>query len=384
MNILMTLSNPFTHDPRVYNEAKSLLNAGHTVTVFAWDRHHKSKKIETKDGIKIVRSYNNKIMDLLPYDIFKLYFWWKKAYHEVSELHDKNHFDVIHCHNLDTLPIALKLKKKFDFPVIYDAHEIWGYMVGLDFPNPIVHFFLYLEKRMIRHIDYIITVNDLLKEYFEKLSHKPVNIIMNAKRKKYEQYQPPSNDKFTVVYQGTLDSSRNLEELIKSVSDLKDVQCIIGGIGHDKSYVDRIMKSCKESENCTFLGKIPMDKVIPNTRKADLVYLVVSTKAPKIKWPVDVDFPPRFGLANKFFEALTAGRPILASTNTYNGIIVDKLGCGILTECNVKDIKNKIGYLKENKNLCEKMGRAAFEAGKKWYNWEYQEKKLLEVYTSIQ
>ena len=379
----MILSNQFTHDPRVYNEAKSLINDGHEITVFAWDRERKSKKVENKDGIQIVRSCNNKIMDFFPYDILKLFFWWKKGYFELVELHRKKQFEVIHCHNLDTLPIALKLKKKYGLPIIYDAHEIWGYMVGLDFPNPIVHFFLHWEKRLIKQVDFIITVNDLLKEYFEKLSNKSVRVIMNAKRNKYEIYESPSNDEFTVIYQGTLDSSRNLELLIKSVSGLKDVRCIIGGIGHNKEFVDRIVSLCKESNNCIFLGKIPMDEVIPNTRNSNLVYLVVSTKAPKIKWPVDIDFPPRFGLANKFFEALTAGRPILASTKTYNGILVEKLGCGVLTECDEKEIRNKILYLKERRDICEKMGKAAFDAGKNRFNWEFQEEKLLEIYKNI-
>ena len=33
--VLMTLSNPFTHDHRVYNEAKLLVKVGHNVTVLA-------------------------------------------------------------------------------------------------------------------------------------------------------------------------------------------------------------------------------------------------------------------------------------------------------------------------------------------------------------
>lgn len=45
MNSLMTLSNPFTHDPRVYNEAKSLVKAGHEVTVIAWDKNGISRRI---------------------------------------------------------------------------------------------------------------------------------------------------------------------------------------------------------------------------------------------------------------------------------------------------------------------------------------------------
>ena len=129
MNILMILSNPFTHDPRVHNEAKSLIKVGHDVTILAWDKKGNNKPEEEKDKIKIIRSFNSKFMNLLPYDIFRLHHWWKKGYKDALKLFQKQDFDVIHCHNLDTLPIGIKLKKKMGLPLIYDAHELWENMV---------------------------------------------------------------------------------------------------------------------------------------------------------------------------------------------------------------------------------------------------------------
>ena len=79
MNILMILANPFTHDPRVYNEAMALIKAGHEVTVLAWDRKKEYPLKETKEGINIARVYNTKFMDFLPYDIFRLHFWWNEG-----------------------------------------------------------------------------------------------------------------------------------------------------------------------------------------------------------------------------------------------------------------------------------------------------------------
>jgi hypothetical protein len=79
MKILMFLDNPFTHDPRVYNEAKSLVMAGHSVTVLAWDRKKQNPLKETKEAINVVRIRNTKFMDFLPYDIFRLHFWWNEG-----------------------------------------------------------------------------------------------------------------------------------------------------------------------------------------------------------------------------------------------------------------------------------------------------------------
>ena len=52
MNVLMTLINPFTNDPRVYSEAKSLIKAGHKVTILARDIKKENPINEIKDGIR--------------------------------------------------------------------------------------------------------------------------------------------------------------------------------------------------------------------------------------------------------------------------------------------------------------------------------------------
>ena len=135
MNILMTLANPFTHDPRVYMEARSLIKAGHKVTVLAWDRIGNSPPYEVKDGIEIVRSYNTRLINFARYDIFKMYLWWNKGYRDALKLFKKKKFDIIHSHDLSSLKIGINLKKKYNLPLIYDAHEIFGYMIALDVPK---------------------------------------------------------------------------------------------------------------------------------------------------------------------------------------------------------------------------------------------------------
>ena len=55
MNVLMFVSNPFTNDPRVYAEAKSLVQAGGRVTVVACDSKREYPPRQTWDGIDIVR-----------------------------------------------------------------------------------------------------------------------------------------------------------------------------------------------------------------------------------------------------------------------------------------------------------------------------------------
>jgi glycosyltransferase involved in cell wall biosynthesis len=46
-------------------------------------------------------------------------------------------------------------------------------------------------------------------------------------------------------------------------------------------------------------------------------------------------------------------------------------------------VKEAIIKLRDNSDLCEKLGRNALNAAKKQYNWENEKKNLLKVYEEI-
>jgi len=373
MKILMILSNPFTHDSRVYNEAKTLIKAGYDVTVLAWDRKRENLLNEEKEGIHIVRSYNTKLMNILPYDIFRLHFWWKKGYIDALGLFEKKPFDVVHCHNLDTLPIGIKLKRKFGIQLVYDAHEIWGYMVARDIPKWWSNYYLWKERQLIKHVDKVITVNEPLKKYFCRITNKTITIIMNCKNLEQTDYIHPKNSKLTLLYIGTLSKSRFLLELVDVVKDLKDVQCIIGGIGSKINYVNDLKEKCSKTSNVKFIGKVPMEEVLPMTKKVDVI---ICMTAPN-------DLNNSRALANKQFEAMVCGRPIICTKNTYPGEFTDKEKCGLVVEYTKENLKNAIKRLRDEDDLREQLGKNALKTAIKEYNWEKQEEKLLELYKDL-
>jgi hypothetical protein len=53
MKVLMFISNPFISDPRVYNEAGSLVQAGYEVTVIAHDWWRQNSERDNWDGIEV-------------------------------------------------------------------------------------------------------------------------------------------------------------------------------------------------------------------------------------------------------------------------------------------------------------------------------------------
>ena len=373
MKILMSLANPFTHDPRVYNEARALFKAGHEVTVLAWDRKKQYPLKEKKEGINVVRIINTKFMDFLPYDIFRLHFWWNEGVKKALELQKKNPFDVVHCHDLSALPIGVKLKKKLGLPLIYDAHEIWGYMVARDLPKWWANYYLWKEEHIIKYADKIITVNEPLKKYFTKIVNIPISIIMNCKPLQGTKYGPPNNDEFTLLYIGTLGKSRFLLELVDVVKELPNVYCIIGGTGSKPNYVNVLKDKCAKAQNVDFIGRVPMDEVLPMTKKADAVVCMTSPD----------DLNNSRALANKQFEAIVCGRPIICTKGTYPGEFTEKKNVGLMVEYNKEALKYGIIRLRDNKALCKELGENALKVAIAEYNWEKQEEKLVGVYEDI-
>lgn len=377
LNILMLLSNPFTNDARVYNEASSLIQSGHKVTVVAWDRGKSNNRRQNWDGIDVVRvrtclpaKYG---LGIWPWHVFHLLFWQWRAYSKALSINKEARFDVTHCHDLDTLPVGIRLKSKFGLPLIYDAHEIYALMATDVAPRWLGSMLSRLERSFIGRTDKLITVSEATKGYFEAIVHKPVSVVMNCVPLSDKKYQPPEKQgTFSLVYIGLLDKTRSIPLLIDVVNRLPRVNCTIGGFGRPQ-YVEAIKEKCSKSANITFVGKVPLNQVIRMTKKADCSFLMLNPGHPY----------GQFALGNKQFEAMVCGRPIICTKGTYSGDLTEQETVGLAIECTEEALKQAIIRLRDDPELREKLGRNALRAAITQYNWHIQEKRLLEVYNSI-
>jgi glycosyltransferase involved in cell wall biosynthesis len=377
MNVLMFVSNPFTNDPRVYAEAKSLVKAGHEVTVIAWDREKQNPPKQNWDGIEVVRTSTRLGLKYgfasWLWNSCNLLLWQRQAYRLALILHKERCFGVIHCHDFDTLAIGIRLKRKLRSPLIYDAHEIYGYMVARSLPRWIANMLLWLEKRLVTKTDRIINVHEAQNIYFSKITDRPISIIMNCKPLQSLQYQPPNNEDFTVLYIGSLHQGRAILMLVQAGKELPGVRCLIGGVGLP-THVQAIKEACTKTSNITFLGKILFNEVIPMTMEADCIFFMVNPE----------DLNNKIALANKQFEAMVCGRPTICTKGTYSGEVAEREEVGLAVEYNEEALKQAIIRLRDSPGLREKLGRNALKAAITKYNWQKEEKKLLELYESLQ
>jgi len=372
MKVLMILSNPLMVDPRVYKEAKTLVEEGYGVTVIVWDRHQEHELETTLDGIKIIRIHNKGLMRILPNDIFRNPLWWRMAYRKGLELYNSGYkFDVIHCHDLDTLQAGVWLKKKLGIKLIYDAHELWGYLIKGNVPEFIVKKAFNMEKKLTTRVDHIITVSKPFKEYFHSISQKPVTLVMNCKDLVYASYTPLDNDIFTLLYIGGMKKRRFFPQIIDIVGNIDNMRLLLGGKKEDLYF--EMEKYSQKYDNIEFIGTVPSNEIIPLTRNADATFIIAD--------PTSIHYQNT--LFNKQFEAMVCGRPIIVTKGIYAAKMTEELKCGLTVEYNKKSIKEAIIKLRDNPQLREKLGKNAFEAAKKRYNWEMEKEKLLGVYGEV-
>jgi len=359
-------------DPRVHKEAKALLDSGHEVTVIVWDRKKAYPPEDFVDGIRLIRIHNTGLLKILPNDLLRNPIWWRKAYQNGKKLYSNGFkFDAVHCHDLDTLQAGVWLKDKLDVKLVYDAHELWGHLIEKDVPGIIVKKTFSMEKKLAKKVDQIITVSKPFVKYFNKISDKPVTLVMNCKDLNYKTFEPPDTEVFTLLYIGGMKKKRFFPEIIDIVGNLENTRLTLAGKTEDLYF--QMKEYSKKYTNIKFLGTVPTEEILPLTHSTNATFIIVDPSSKHYQKT----------LFNKQFEAMVCGRPIITTKNTFAGKMTDELECGLTIDYNKDAVRKAIIQLRDNPTLAQKLGKNALKAAKDHYNWENEKDKLLNVYEEI-
>ena len=366
MRILMFVSNDVVHDPRVLKEARALIGAGHEVTAIGWDRSGSLPEKDERQGLRIHRVKTRGSMRLLAKDLFRNPVWWRRAERIARGLE----FDAIHCHDLDTLPIGVRLKKRTGLPLVYDAHEVFGYMIEADVPRFVVEYTFRLERRLAPAADRVIAVNEAVKQYIDSATGGDALIVMNCMEIESDSYREPPGPPFTVIYLGTLHKSRFILPAIEVVAEMPEVKLIIGGA---KQLTPAVKEMCARQPNTVFVGMVPNVDVIPMTLASHAV-LTMFDPTHRIN---------QVGLPNKIFEAMATGRPSIVTEGLMMAELVNREGCGLAVPYSKGGLREAIGRLRDDPGFAERLGRNGLAAAKREYNWPHEAAKLIAVYDGL-
>lgn len=379
--------DPFVH-PRVYKEARSLIENGYNVTVICWCRSNKKfPKTEKYNGINVIRIFQKESFKSTTFFLRFLFYCNFIIKSLIISFNLKA--DIIHCNDLDTLIIGVMLKILIKKPLVFDSFEEYPLMWSAMHPNSKIMIFLLrlLEKYLIKFTDSVIIAEQLYADNIEKKYKIIPHLICNFPDLKYFNQ---SLDGFSII------------EKFKLKHNI--IISTIGGIGDNRATFE-LLEAVKyvncEKVKFVFIGKsTPIltkrilskinalnieDKVIlilDGIKYEDIPkYYKVSDISMALLYPIPTYIT---SVPTKFYESLAVGVPVIAADTPPIKEIINKYQVGLYVNSkDVKDISSKLNYLIKNKQLRQSMGNNGIIVAQQRFNWSISENELLKVYEEL-
>lgn len=226
--------------------------------------------------------------------------------------------DVVHCHDIWSLPSGAAIRKKTGVPLIWDAHEIYEEVAQGDRRHA-AHC-RKLMKRYESQIDYFITINESIASFYK--SHYPqlpsATVVKNA-----TVYTPgvgydgrlhkaaglPSTQKIA-LYQGGFAEKRGLRTLVEAARYLHQDWTLVmmgwGTLEHELKAlrdVPQLGTAARNTPHVVFLPAVP---------QSELIYWTAGGTVGLIPYE-NVGLNHLYCTPNKLWEYPAATVPILCS-----------------------------------------------------------------------
>ncbi|HRW63160.1 MAG TPA: glycosyltransferase [Bacteroidales bacterium] len=360
--IFVAVTNDLVCDNRVHKVACTLLTSGAQVTLIGrikYDKnplkqrpyHTKRFRLLFKRGAMFYFEYNFRLF------LFLLF----------------NRFNIIVANDLDTLPacfIASRLKYK---KLVYDSHEYYTEvpeLVNRKFPKKV---WLFIEKLFVPHIKLAYTVSGSIADTYNLLYGINIKVIRNVPyclNNKSENNFTEGKEK-VILYQGSLNIGRGLEQLIDAMEFVKGAKLKIIGDGDIKQQLTDRVKNKNLEHKVEIINRIPFDELAYETSRADL----------GIALEENLGLNYYFALPNKLFDYIQAGVPVLVSPFPEMQKIVRKYDVGTVYEHkSPESLAIKINEIFELKNRYQKWKSNTQKAALDLC-WEKEQKELIEIYS---
>ncbi|PEH49538.1 glycosyltransferase family 4 protein [Enterococcus faecium] len=376
---------------RSFEIAKQMILNGHAVTMVTTDafiseeipeKEYRNYSVYCIEGINVI-AQKNKYSNHMSYcrRAFSFIKFITFAFKQLKIVSS----DIIYATStpltimLPTLIIHY-LKKK---PFIFEVRDLWPdapiEMQLLKF-KPLIGLLKQLELLSYKKAKHIIALSEGMKKGIvdkniskEKITvaenlcdfnlFSPSNIHEDYKQKLTQQYE--LEEKFIVLHLGAMGVANGLDYLIQAAEKLNkmginEIEFVIGGDGKTKAKLEEECRT-RNIKNVTFLGYIPR-KMVPTV--TDIANITITCFK---NIPILATNSP-----NKFFDSLTAGKPVIVNSNGWTKNVVEKENVGFYVngsepEDLVKlllDLKNRKDELKLMEKHIKNFAQENYEVSK--------------------
>ncbi len=281
----------------------------------------------------------------------------------------KEKFDIVIAHESSHLPFLIRLKKKFSFKLIYNAHEYHP----LEFDSNAAwlasfgryHYKVYQDN--INQVDLLINVCDGIAEKCEKEFGVKSLVIPNAAFYKDIEIHVNQDYPIKLIYHGAVMINRKIEDMIKVMVILGanytlDIMAVIPET--QKEYREMLDKLAQEAGNVFFKSPVSFDEIIPTINRYDIGLYLLNPK----------NFNDTMSLPNKLFEYIQGRLALVISPSPEMKKIVEKYQLGLVgDDFSPENLATKIKQLSREDILTYKANaaKAALHENAAFYNAKY-------------
>lgn len=367
----MLLANPYRPDPRVQLEAKALAEAGHRVTVLAWSRDTGQRESARDGAVEVVRIGPRCPFRSAARMLTRLPRYWLAA----MRLSRGVDFDIVHCHDLDTLPAGLLIGLVRRKPVLYDAHELYAAMVKDDV-GLLYRPLRALESWLVRRADAVVTVSDALADELSKGRRERPSVVMNSPdiapltgaetRVVREMYGLSG---FVVSYLGSLEPGRFVEQMLSAFTPDDGVTLLVAG----KGSLEGTVAEAAGRGGVKYVGSVSTGQALRLTAASDLVTAMMDPSNPNNV----------VGTPGKILNSMALARPYITNRGLRIAEMTERAGSGLVAGYDRDSFREAVLRVRRDPKALVEMGRrgrAHFEAE---FSWPKSRRELLEAYGSL-
>jgi glycosyltransferase involved in cell wall biosynthesis len=389
MRILMVLENSFPPDERVENEIAVLLKSGFHITLICAKRPGEVEK-EEKENLSIIRIAVPRLIyksGALALELPFYFNFWKK---HIRKILNEACPDAIHLHDLPLAKVCLELAAEFRIRLVFDYHENRPEIMRMyhhvnSFPGKVLispDRWLRYQERITGKADRLILVTEEAKDYYvSKYSVDPARITVLPNYIAFDRFrkmipeavEKNKDDSFMVSYFGDTGLRRGTMTIIEAAGKLKDrgISFCIIGTSREQAVLEREIMN-RGLTNVTLTGWLA---------PAEAMKLINKSDAGICPFLRNIHHDTTY--ANKMFQYMALGKPVIVSDCTAQASFVERENCGLVFPAGESHkICECIMSLKD-RSLYDKLSRNASECVSKTYNWENSGKRLVELYEGL-
>ena len=412
----MLVKNSFQYDARVTREATSLVEAGWHVTVIAVHAPGLPRHETTAAGVEVVRipriygalaglagpstsapgaargrrgapddqeprtalrhvvGRSARAVAAIPRALNSLVLDYRFA-EQARTLHPT----VVHAHDLNTLAAARRVTRSGGAHLVYDAHELQAHRNQM---GPVRRLWARVrEQRGIQDVDAMITATDAWADYLAGLYKvdRP-HVVRNVPRQAAPEPRRDlraalglSDRKRILVYQGSVQVDRGIEQTIAALHFLPECVFVVIGYGAHRAALEGQARRAGLSDRVRFIGPVPNDELLSYTAAADVGMCCIMNSSLSYYW----------SLPNKVFEYMMAGIPSVTSDFPEMGRLVRREGIGeVCNPSDPRDIGRAVARIIRDPAHAQGL-RAGARAAAERYHWGVEERRLHEVYARV-